>query len=206
MSDIGKIALVTGAGSGIGRAVSLALQSAGYSVVLAGRRAEALERTAASAASPGGRMRPGTPLEAASSARPLGATTAREGPPSPARKRNAQGMTYPSRHRWRETMRHRLKRLAVGILGITLMLSLAGAASDVTLGHEPTSSVPLAANPMAGASGIALPGIPGPTGMIGGLSSSASPAVTGSPTATGSPAAKDSQAARGSPAVAGSPG
>ena len=103
-------------------------------------------------------------------------------------------------------MRHRLKRLAVGILGITLMLSLAGAASDVTLGHEPTSSVPLAANPMAGASGIALPGIPGPTGMIGGLSSSASPAVTGSPTATGSPAAKDSQAARGSPAVAGSPG
>src|ERR1017187_4406562 len=58
MSDIGKIALVTGAGSGIGRAVSLALQSAGYSVVLAGRRAEALERTAASAASPGGRMLP----------------------------------------------------------------------------------------------------------------------------------------------------
>src|ERR1017187_8667910 len=58
MSDIGRIALVTGAGSGIGRAVSLALQSAGYSVVLAGRRAEALERTAASAASPGGRMLP----------------------------------------------------------------------------------------------------------------------------------------------------
>jgi len=49
MSDNGKIALVTGAGSGIGRAVSLALQAAGYSVVLAGRRAEPLERTAASA-------------------------------------------------------------------------------------------------------------------------------------------------------------
>ena len=49
MSDNGKIALVTGAGSGIGRAVSLALQSAGYSVVLAGRRAEPLARTAASA-------------------------------------------------------------------------------------------------------------------------------------------------------------
>src|ERR1035438_9959816 len=58
MSDNGKIALVTGAGSGIGRAVSLALQSAGYSVVLAGRRAEALARTAAAAASPGGRMLP----------------------------------------------------------------------------------------------------------------------------------------------------
>jgi NAD(P)-dependent dehydrogenase (short-subunit alcohol dehydrogenase family) len=36
---------VTGAGSGIGRAVSLALHSSGYSVVLAGRRASELERT-----------------------------------------------------------------------------------------------------------------------------------------------------------------
>jgi NAD(P)-dependent dehydrogenase (short-subunit alcohol dehydrogenase family) len=42
-----RVALVTGAGSGIGRAVSLALNSDGYSVVLAGRRASELERTAA---------------------------------------------------------------------------------------------------------------------------------------------------------------
>ena len=56
MNNQGKIALVTGAGSGIGRAASLALQGAGYSVVLAGRRAEELERTAAAAASDGGRM------------------------------------------------------------------------------------------------------------------------------------------------------
>jgi NAD(P)-dependent dehydrogenase (short-subunit alcohol dehydrogenase family) len=42
-----KIALVTGAGSGIGRAVSIALDSAGYSVVLAGRRAGQLQQTAA---------------------------------------------------------------------------------------------------------------------------------------------------------------
>jgi NAD(P)-dependent dehydrogenase (short-subunit alcohol dehydrogenase family) len=41
------IAMVTGAGSGIGRAVSLALAGAGYSVVLAGRRASELDATAA---------------------------------------------------------------------------------------------------------------------------------------------------------------
>ena len=51
MSDTtnGKIALVTGAGSGIGRAAALALYAAGYSVTLAGRRAAELERTAAMA-------------------------------------------------------------------------------------------------------------------------------------------------------------
>jgi len=45
--ESGKIAMVTGAGSGIGRATALALLRAGYSVVLAGRRAEALAETAA---------------------------------------------------------------------------------------------------------------------------------------------------------------
>jgi NAD(P)-dependent dehydrogenase (short-subunit alcohol dehydrogenase family) len=51
-----KIALVTGAGSGIGRAASLALQKDGYCVVLAGRRAEQLEETAGRATPGGGRM------------------------------------------------------------------------------------------------------------------------------------------------------
>ena len=41
-----KVAIVTGAGSGIGRAVSLALLREGYSVVLAGRRPKALAETA----------------------------------------------------------------------------------------------------------------------------------------------------------------
>src|SRR5207253_1314781 len=45
MTPNGKIALVTGAGSGIGRATALTLLKGGYSVVLAGRRMEALERT-----------------------------------------------------------------------------------------------------------------------------------------------------------------
>ena len=44
-----KIALVTGAGSGIGRAVSLALARDGWTVVLAGRRREPLEEAAAEA-------------------------------------------------------------------------------------------------------------------------------------------------------------
>jgi NAD(P)-dependent dehydrogenase (short-subunit alcohol dehydrogenase family) len=43
----GRIAIVTGAGSGIGRAVALALAAKGYRLVLAGRRAEPLEETAA---------------------------------------------------------------------------------------------------------------------------------------------------------------
>jgi NAD(P)-dependent dehydrogenase (short-subunit alcohol dehydrogenase family) len=46
-SATAKVALITGAGSGIGRAVSLALLSKGWSVVLAGRRVERLEETAA---------------------------------------------------------------------------------------------------------------------------------------------------------------
>ena len=41
-----KIALVTGAGTGIGRASALGLMKAGYHVVLAGRRKELLEETA----------------------------------------------------------------------------------------------------------------------------------------------------------------
>jgi len=41
-----KVAMVTGAGSGIGRASALALLAAGYHVVLAGRRADALNETA----------------------------------------------------------------------------------------------------------------------------------------------------------------
>ena len=45
-----KIAIVTGAGSGIGRAVAKALLEAGYSVALAGRRREQLEETAAGGA------------------------------------------------------------------------------------------------------------------------------------------------------------
>src|SRR6202161_2634726 len=40
-----KIAIVTGAGTGVGRAASLALMNAGFTVVLAGRRIEKLQET-----------------------------------------------------------------------------------------------------------------------------------------------------------------
>ena len=43
MASTSKIALVTGAGSGIGKAAALALLSEGYAVTLAGRRKDALE-------------------------------------------------------------------------------------------------------------------------------------------------------------------
>ena len=45
MNGNGKVGIVTGAGSGVGRATALTLLNAGYSIVLAGRRADALERT-----------------------------------------------------------------------------------------------------------------------------------------------------------------
>jgi NAD(P)-dependent dehydrogenase (short-subunit alcohol dehydrogenase family) len=47
-----KFALITGAGSGIGRAAALALSAAGYSIVLTGRRKSELDITAAQATGP----------------------------------------------------------------------------------------------------------------------------------------------------------
>ena len=48
-----KVALVTGAGTGIGKAVALGLLQAGYSVVLAGRRMQPLEEAAAESGNEG---------------------------------------------------------------------------------------------------------------------------------------------------------
>ncbi len=50
-----KIAIVTGAGSGIGRAAAVALLAAGYSVALAGRRADALAESVKLAGGDGAR-------------------------------------------------------------------------------------------------------------------------------------------------------
>ena len=53
MSSSRQVAIVTGAGSGIGRRTAVALAHEGYAVVLAGRRSDPLEATAAEAAPPG---------------------------------------------------------------------------------------------------------------------------------------------------------
>ncbi len=53
-----KVALVTGAGSGIGAATAEALAAAGFAVILAGRRREALEEVAERIGAAGGAARP----------------------------------------------------------------------------------------------------------------------------------------------------
>ena len=52
MSDATKVGIVTGAGSGVGRATAHALIDDGWSVVLAGRRLDALEETASLSSAP----------------------------------------------------------------------------------------------------------------------------------------------------------
>src|SRR5690349_9632129 len=52
MENPAKVALVTGAGSGIGKATALGLLAARYTVVLAGRRADALAAAIAESGAP----------------------------------------------------------------------------------------------------------------------------------------------------------
>lgn len=56
MTPQGKVAVVTGAGSGIGRAVAVAMFDAGFDVVLAGRRGATLDETASACSSCPGRV------------------------------------------------------------------------------------------------------------------------------------------------------
>src|SRR6185295_12552794 len=56
MASQGKVAVVTGGGSGIGRAAALALQGDGWNVVVSGRRKEELDKTVAMAKAGGGKI------------------------------------------------------------------------------------------------------------------------------------------------------
>jgi NAD(P)-dependent dehydrogenase (short-subunit alcohol dehydrogenase family) len=73
-----KVAVITGAGSGIGRASALALNAAGYHVALAGRRVEELEKTASMATGPGRMLPVGTDVGDAASVAALFAKTKSE--------------------------------------------------------------------------------------------------------------------------------
>ncbi len=53
MNSAGKVAIVTGAGTGIGKQVAIALARDGYAIALAGRRREPLEATAEAATAGG---------------------------------------------------------------------------------------------------------------------------------------------------------
>jgi NAD(P)-dependent dehydrogenase (short-subunit alcohol dehydrogenase family) len=53
MAGLQRVAVVTGAGTGIGKAVALSLMREGYAAVLAGRRKEKLEETAGEGSSTG---------------------------------------------------------------------------------------------------------------------------------------------------------
>jgi len=52
----GKVALITGGGTGIGQAAALALQGDGWNVAITGRRKEELDKTVAMAKAGGGKM------------------------------------------------------------------------------------------------------------------------------------------------------
>jgi NAD(P)-dependent dehydrogenase (short-subunit alcohol dehydrogenase family) len=75
MASNNKVAIVTGAGTGIGKAVSGALLKDGYRVVLAGRRKEPLERAAAEAGAGGRALPVPTDVSDAQSVRALFAKT-----------------------------------------------------------------------------------------------------------------------------------
>ncbi len=56
MAGQGKVALITGGGTGIGRAAALALQGDGWNVAITGRRKEELDKTVAAAKAGGGKI------------------------------------------------------------------------------------------------------------------------------------------------------
>ena len=70
----GKVAWVTGAGSGIGQAAAIALAREGATVVLTGRRKEPLQETAATIRKAGGKadVKPGDLMKASAVTRIAG--------------------------------------------------------------------------------------------------------------------------------------
>ena len=93
----GKVAWVTGAGSGIGQAAAIALAAEGASVVLTGRRKSALEATAKMIRKTGGKplVKPADLMKSTAVVRAAGEIARRFGrwkgcPQSPDRSRRAR--------------------------------------------------------------------------------------------------------------------
>ncbi|HZD67157.1 MAG TPA: SDR family oxidoreductase [Acidimicrobiales bacterium] len=79
MTSLERVALVTGAGSGIGRAVASELGGEGFALVLVGRRRQALEETAEQVVAPGVQVVPTDVRDPAAVASLFGGTRARFG-------------------------------------------------------------------------------------------------------------------------------
>jgi NADP-dependent 3-hydroxy acid dehydrogenase YdfG len=120
----GQVAWVTGAGSGIGRAIALALAAEGASVALSGRRVELLEQTAALARAAGGvaLVTPADVTDAAAVAAAHASIVAGLGAPHVLV--NNAGWNETRRH-WKELSPEAARRLVDGNLTGPILCTLA---------------------------------------------------------------------------------
>jgi len=92
-----RVAIVTGAGTGIGKSAALALLKDGYGVGLVGRRKELLDKTAAESGARERAVVLPADLTSASLVRSAGSTMARSFAPDPAAVLSSSSLRRPTR-------------------------------------------------------------------------------------------------------------